>query len=184
MSMSIFSTKAAIGLVLVLELAGCANIGRGVDGQACIGQLPAAIDGLYPSANPGLLAKAQMPLHKGGVCTASAYAVAAPVAVFRVYDGTRPSSAFGGWWSLTRPTGSRDDCRAQNAICNAWSALDRLIVCRLKPGAEIVLGTTQSVTCDDKTEYPQTTSIQVYVANDGRSNLLFVENCVELGDWP
>ena len=184
MSMSIFSIKAAIGLVLVLELAGCANIGRGVDGQACIGQLPAAIDGLNPSANPGLLAKAQMPLHKGGVCTASAYAVAAPVAVFRVYDGTRPSSAFGGWWSLTRPTGSRDDYRAQNAICNAWSALDRLIVCRLKPGAEIVLGTTQNVTCDDQTEYPQTTSIQVYVANDGRSNLLFVENCVELGDWP
>ena len=105
--------------------------GRGC--ETCIGQLPAAIDGLNPSANPGRLAKAQMPLHKGGVCTAAAYAVAAPAAVFRVYDGTRPSSAYGGWWSLTRPTGSRDDYRAQNAICNAWSALDRLIVCRLKP---------------------------------------------------
>ena len=180
---------ALAGLLLIL--AGCANLGApptpiatGIDGQPCLGALPSAVNGLNPTTNPEMLAKAQMPLRKGGVCTAAAFAVAAPVTVFRVYDGARPTSAYGGWWSLTRPGGSRDDYRAQNAICKAWSALDRLVACSLKTGAEIVLGTTQSVTCDDGLEYPQTASIQVFVANDGRNNILYVENCQELGDWP
>ena len=180
---------ALAGLLLIL--AGCANLGApptpiatGIDGQPCLGALPSAVNGLNPTTNPEMLAKAQMPLRKGGVCTAAAFAVAAPVTVFRVYDGTRPTSAYGGWWSLTRPGGSRDDYRAQNAICKAWSALDRLLACSLITGAEIVLGTTQSVTCDDGLEYPQTASIQVFVANDGRNNILYVENCRELGDWP
>ncbi len=169
---------------LALGLAGCANLGTGVDGQACVGQLPAAVVGLSPTANSDLLAKAQLPVRQGGVCVAAVYAVAVPVAVFRVYDGSRPSSAYGAWWSLTRPSGSRDQYRAQNAICPEWSALDRLIACQLKPGTAVVLGTTQSAVCKDQSEYPQTASIQVFVANDTRHDIVLVDQCQELGDWP
>jgi hypothetical protein len=62
--------------------------------------------------------------------------------------------------------------------------LDRLRSCQLKPGTEVVLGTTQSVSCADGTTCPKTDDVQVYMANDARNGLVFVENCGEEGRWP
>lgn len=182
--------KYAIYAVAIL-LSGCANISRapdvaatGIDGEHCVGNLPANVDGLHPVENNVLLAKAQYQSGKGGVCSARSFSVVAPVNVYRVYDAANPKSAFGGWWAMTQPAGPRDDYRAKNAICPEWSKLDRLVACKVKVGAEIVLGTTQSVTCGDGTVYPKTAEIQVFVPNDQRNGVLYVEDCEEKGNWP
>lgn len=172
-------------------LSACASVSElptavaGIDGQACVGAAPASvIDGLSPASNAALQAKAQFASDKGGVCSAKIYTVAAPLQVYRVFDEQRPWTAYGGWWSMSRPSGPKENYRAQNAICSEWSNLDRLMTCQLKVGAEVVLGTTQSVTCKDGTVYPKTAAMQVYLPNDQKNGLLYVENCREEGRWP
>lgn len=185
-----FRAKEAICLLAIFT-SGCASISGpakvaalGVDGEACAGTVPAAVDGLNTSDNSVLLAKAQYPSGKGGVCAAQAFAVATPLSVYRVYDAGKRGSEYGGWWAMARPNGPKDAYREKNAICKEWSNLDRLIACQVKAGAQIVLGTTQSVTCDDGTAYPKTAEIQVYVPNDSRNGVLYVESCREEGAWP
>lgn len=156
----------------------------GIDGEACVGTTPTTVQGLQESGNGELLKKAQYASGKGGVCTARAFTAVAPVKVYRVYDEQKPWSAYGGWWAMERPSGPRENYRAQNAICQEWSPLDRLVACQLKVGAEVVLGTTQSVGCADGTVYPKTAQVQVYMANDQRNGVLHVENCREEGRWP
>lgn len=156
----------------------------GIDGAHCIGSAPAGIEGLQATDHEALLKKARYESGKGGVCSARSFSVAVPLAVYRLYDAGRPGSAYGSWWALTRPGGSREDYRAKNAICPEWSALDRLLACQVKVGSEIVLGTTQSVVCADGTSYPKTAEIQVYLPNDLKNGVLHVENCREEGAWP
>ncbi|MFM2065213.1 MAG: hypothetical protein RLZZ584_122 [Pseudomonadota bacterium] len=195
--MIITARVSSTALVVSVWLAGCAGLPgagdppgaeTGVDGAVCVGAPPAAVPGLVPATNPALQARAQLASGQGGVCAARVFAVPVPVhtpvTVYRVYDSANPRTQHGGWWSLTRPTGARDDYRARNAICREWSALDRLLACQLKPGAEVVLGTTQSVGCGDGTLYPRTADVQVYMANDARNGVLHVENCREEGAWP
>lgn len=183
-------TKTLLYFSAVL-LSACASVSElpttaatGIDGQSCVGAAPAAIDGLSPASNAALQAKAQFASDKGGVCSAKIYTVAASLQVYRVFDEQKPWTAYGGWWAMTRPSGPKEDYRAQNAICSEWSNLDRLITCQLKVGAEVVLGTTQSVTCADGTVYPKTAAVQVYLPNDSKNGVLYVENCREEGRWP
>ncbi len=157
---------------------------RGDDGVACVGVVPTAVNGLMSSQDTSLQAQAKNVTDKGGVCAAQSFVATTPVTVYRVYDSSRAWTAYGSWWSLTRPVGPRDEYRAKNAICKEWSSLDRLIACQVKPQSELVLGTTQSATCADGSTYPKTADIQVYLPNDSRQNKLFVENCKEEGIWP
>lgn len=174
-----------------LLLSACASLpdsptvlATGIDGEQCVGAAPATIEGLNANPNSSLLEKAQYETGKGGVCTAKSFIVVAPLRVYRVYDEKKPWSAYGGWWAMTRPSGTRDDYRANNAICKEWSNLDRLIACHVKVGAEIVLGTTQSVTCENGAAYPKTAAMQVYIPNDQKNGIFHVENCQEEGSWP
>lgn len=161
-----------------------ASLSMGIDGEACAGPAPAAVEALSTTNNAELLKKAQYGSGKGGTCTAQSFAAVAPLQVYRVYDAQKPWTAYGGWWAMTRPSGPREDYRAQNAICSEWSKLDRLIACQVKVGAEIVIGTTQSVTCEDGTVYAKNTTLQVYIPNDQKNGVLHVENCREEGSWP
>ncbi|MFM2112266.1 MAG: hypothetical protein RLZZ271_926 [Pseudomonadota bacterium] len=183
--------------IVALVLAGCASVPDpgtqtsqpatppvGIDGVACVGQVPTAVAGLLPVTDAVLVAKAQMKTGAGGVCTAQAFKADAPVKVYRVFDGSKSWTAMGGWWALTKPQGPRDAYRELNAICPSWSALDQLVACEVKPGSSIVLGTTQSVDCPDGKTYPKTAEIQVYMANNSQANQLYVENCQQLGAWP
>lgn len=183
-------TKITLYISTIL-LSACANISNapsvsatGIDGEKCVGMTPATVEGLSPNNDSTLLKKAQYETGKGGVCTAKSFVATAPLNVYRVYDEKKPWSAYGGWWAMTRPSGSKDDYRANNAICKEWSNLDRLISCQVKIGAEIVLGTTQSVTCEDGSTYPKTAAVQVYIPNDQKNSVLYVENCREEGRWP
>lgn len=183
-------SRIALSL-LSLAVAGCASFPgnrevaeAGVDGVACVGAVPSAADQLTSASNTALLAKSQYASGKGGMCAAKVFAVAGPVSVYRVYDSQNPHSMYGSWWALARPAGPKDDYRAINAICKAWSGLDRLVSCQARNSSEIVLGTTQSADCPDGTVYPKTAAIQVYMPNDQRAGILHVENCREEGAWP
>lgn len=183
--------RLAAPLLLLLALPGCALLPQpasraqaGVDGEACVGTLQAAPPGLAPVANPALLAQARFASGKGGTCTAQAFSVTAPVVLYRVFDSSRPYSRLGSWWSLTRPVGPRDAYRAAYAICPEWSGLDRVVSCEVRPGTEVVVGTTQSATCADGSTLPRTAELQVFVPNNGRAGINHVGACSEDATWP
>ena len=90
----------------------------------------------------------------------------------------------GGWWSFDPPSGTREQYREQNAVCEEWSKLDRLIVCEIKVGALFVVGPGQSATCKVGPSYPKSATNQVFIPNDGRKNEIFVDNCEQKGNWP
>ncbi|MEO8275046.1 MAG: hypothetical protein ABI639_02445 [Thermoanaerobaculia bacterium] len=181
----------ATSLLLALLLPACSGLAKrpvaadlGLDGLACVGKVAPAFTGLSLSSNLGLVQKTRLATDKGGVCAARVFAVTAPVVLYRVFDASKPYTEFGGWWALARPSGSRDEYRAANAICPEWSALDRLAACEIRPGTQVVLGTTQSAVCADGTSYPKSDSIQVYVPNDSRAGIVHVGNCTEETIWP
>jgi hypothetical protein len=175
-------------LLILLLLCGCATApvhetpALGIDGIACVGQVPEAVPGLAGDSNDTLIAAARAPSDKGGVCTAAAFTATGPLRVYRVYDSARGNPAFGRWWSLTPPQDSREQYRAAYAICPEWSTLDRLVVCNLKPGTKIVLGTTQSVQCETAA-YLKTADIQVYIPNDWQTQTAFVDDCEDKAIW-
>ncbi|MBI1892151.1 MAG: hypothetical protein HYS18_16015 [Burkholderiales bacterium] len=184
------SRTRAILVVCGILLSGCTsivetpNVVAGIDGDRCVGFIPAVVEGLAPTNNGSLLAKAQLPSEKGGMCAAQSFTAVAPIKVYRVYDAKYPKSAYGRWWALSLPNGPKAEYRAKNAICASWSNLDRLVSCKLKLGAEIVLGTTQSVKCDDGTIFSKTAEIQVFLPNDAQNDALLVEACEDKGPWP
>lgn len=157
---------------------------QGVDGVPCVGSVVSTVEGLIESSNPSLSVKAQMPTGKGGVCAAKVFAVTAPVVLYRVFDASKPYTKFGGWWSLKHPGNSRAEYRAENAICPEWSNLDRLVTCEIRPGTQVVLGTTQSALCADGSLFSKTAAIQVFVPNDGRAGIIHVGACAEEASWP
>ncbi|UXY15509.1 hypothetical protein N8I74_00390 [Chitiniphilus purpureus] len=185
------TVRFATALLVPLVLSGCALLPgapspaqTGVDGEACVGEVRAAAPGLAEAANPALLGQARFASGKGGTCTAKVFTVAAPVLLYRVFDSGRPYSRLGGWWSLTRPAGPLEAYRAAYAICPEWSNLDRVVACEVRPGSQIVIGTTQSATCADGSTYPRTGENQVYVANDGKAGIVHVGTCSEAAAWP
>ena len=176
---------------LLLALAGCSTVptppgrdSQGVDGLACKGDLAPVVPGLAESRSAVLLERAQMPSGKGGLCAAKVFAVTAPVTLYRVFDSARPHTKFGAWWSLKPPGGSREDYRVANAICPEWSPLDRVVSCELRPGTQLVLGTTQSAECRGGLAYAPSPELQVYVPNDVRVGVIHVGNCSAETPWP
>jgi hypothetical protein len=183
-------TRTLLPLTLALATCACAAAPTTPDPSparptlACEGRLPDALTGLSPISSANLLARAQQPPGKGGVCDAQAYAVDAPLTLYRVFDASKPYTSHGAWWSLTHPGDSRDAYRADNAICPEWSPLNQLISCELRPGSVVVVGTTQSATCADGATLPQTHTLQVYVLNDTRAGISHVGACAEPSPWP
>lgn len=178
-------------LCVLLALAGCAAPGGpgpapelGIDGEACEGRVPEAVPGLMPSDNPALLRQARLASDKGGTCAARVYAVQQPVVLYRVFDSTVPYSRFGGWWSTTQPAGTQDAYRHAFAICPAWSRLDRVVSCEVHPGTQVVVGTTQSVSCGDGQVFAKTAEIQVFVPNNGEKGIFHTGACSPPAVWP
>ena len=184
----------AFVMLLALAIAGCANLpantatvgseANGVDGLACIGNIGAPAPGLVEVPNPPLVAQAQRQSGNGYLCSARSYMVTQPVRLYRLIDSTQPYSKLGSFWSFERPTGTRDDYRAQFAICKQWSQLDRLLSCDVRPGSMIVVGTTQSADCGDGVTYAKTAANQVFVPNDGLAGIVHTGGCVDQGVWP
>lgn len=177
--------KKSLYILPFAFLAACGgNTMQVQEGDYCVGSVSSSVPGLRADASDKLMSQAKGAAGKGGVCAAQTFVAVEPVTVYRLYDSSRPWTAQGAWWSMTRPSGTRESYRAQNAICKEWSQIDRLVVCKIKPQTELVLGTTQSVTCSENEKYPATADIQVYIPNNARENKIYVEDCQEEGVWP
>ena len=181
-------------VILALVISGCSHlpasvtaevkVANGIDGVPCVGTIEGAAPGLVEFGSAPLLAQAQRSSGEGYLCSAKSFAVTQPVRLYRLIDSTQPYSKLGGFWSFDRPSGTRDDYRAQFAICKQWSQLDRLIACDVRPGTLIVIGTTQSADCGQGFSYDKTAANQVFVANDGLAGIVHTGGCVDQGAWP
>jgi len=168
-------------------LTGCSPTVQNIDAtppkNGCVGQIEQTTQNLTPVANKQLLQEAIGAELEGKLCDGTVLKATAPVKVYRVWDKEKPYSAFGRWWSLAKPKGSRDEYRKKNNICPEWSKLNVVSHCELKTGTNIVVGTGQSAQCDGMI-LDKSPENQVYVPNDTRNSILFVENCSQAKDWP
>jgi len=185
------ATRAAVTYLLMIALSACSTVQTsspspevGIDGAACVGRTIQSAPGLAETSNEALVRQARLATDKGGVCAARVFAVTEPTVLYRVFDSADRYSKFGRWWSLSRPSGTREEYRAAYAICPEWSNLDRVVSCEVKPGSVIVIGTTQSAACKDGTMYSKTENSQVYVPNDSRIGINHVGACSEEMVWP
>lgn len=165
-----------------------ANVGVAADGVACVGVIAPPPKGAVAETDPDaiktLLAAAIADTDKGSLCTGAVHRVVEPIKVYRVWNSAKDHTQRGSWWSFDRPVGPREQYRRDNDICEDWSPLDRLIVCDLKVDARFVVGPGQSVRCEVGESHPKSAVNQVYIPNDGRNNVYFVEACELLGAWP
>ncbi|MDO8459191.1 MAG: hypothetical protein Q7T07_20000 [Burkholderiaceae bacterium] len=182
--------SAALTVFLTLCLTACGSLTTrdntppsGIDGVACmlnqVNALPEAIE----VSDAALLAQALGASLKGGICSGKAFKTEKPLRVYRLWDANVAASQFGSWWALGKPAGSREAYRQDYAICPSWSALNRLTSCTVKLGAVIVIGSTQSVQCEDGT-FAVSPSSQVFMQNNAAAGQLAVENCQDEGQWP
>lgn len=142
-----------------------------------------SVAGLKEVSDPELLQKAVGKPGEGKLCKAKVFESTEPVTVFRVWNKAVPWTQQGRWWSFERPPGPADAYRRDNAICPEWSALDTISQCRVKVGAHIVVGPGQSATCKE-TSFEASPINQVFIPNDGKSGVLFVEGCTPGDPWP
>lgn len=133
--------------------------------EPCKGHLSQAPDGFAPIDAPDLIALAKKGPGEGGVCDARAFRVERTRTIYRAYNGTNPASRLGNWWALEQPSGAVSAYRENYQICYQWTPLDRLVRCTLSAGAEVVLGTGQSIVCSKYLNYPTSASVQLYIAD-------------------
>lgn len=159
-----------------------------IDGVACVGSVDAPPAGAEPVQDKAvaddLFKRALGADGAGSLCAGQVFRASAPLKVYRVWNSEKDYTQLGSWWSFSPPPATRERYREENAICEEWSLLDRLVVCDVKVGTSFVLGPGQSATCKSGPSYPKSATNQVFIPNDGRQGLIFVENCEQRGPWP
>lgn len=146
---------------------------------ACVGGVPTIAE-LEASPKATIPEKAIGKAGDGRLCEAKAFRVRTALTVHRVWDGAKPESRVGRWWALEAPKGTTSDYRKAYAICPEWSAANRSVTCKVKAGAEVVLGTGQSAKCADGTVYPAAATVQMFVPDPASS----IEGCTEGQAFP
>lgn len=157
----------------------------------CVGSIMTPPAGLVAATDDALLAKAIGLPGKGALCKGAVFVAEKPVTVYRVWDSSKSYTLYGGWWSFDLPKGPREQYRVDNDICPEWSPLNIMSSCTIKVGTKIVVGPGQSAQCTQATVPPFPNNLlpasavnQVYIPNDSRNNVLFVENCTPGTVWP
>lgn len=99
-----------------------------------------------------LIGNALLPEGKGGVYEGKVVRVKEPLALYRVYSAREFARSgrgrVGGWWTPLPPARgvSRPEYRRRYEICESFNPdLDRVVACRIYPGALLVVGPGQSV---------------------------------------
>lgn len=100
-----------------------------------------------------LIGNALKPAGKGGVYEGMVLKVKKTIPIFRVYTKkenpqTGRNNRFGGWWTHVPPGKgvSKSDYRRRYEICESFNPeLDRVVECRIYPGALLLIGPGQSV---------------------------------------
>lgn len=149
----------------------------------CIGGVITPPNGMVKATDDALLASALGPPGKGAMCTGEVFQAVKPVTVYRVFDAAKSYTLYGRWWSFDLPVGPRDQYQYVNDICPEWSPLDVVSSCTIKVGTKVVIGPTQSAQCIGSL-IPASAVNTVYIPNDSRNNVLFVENCTKGTAWP
>jgi hypothetical protein len=191
--MRVWTTQLWI-LLLASLLTGCSTLPSSTSPQAnssvaaqsnhCVGTIQAPSPGLKAISDPELLQSALGQPDKGQLCMGQVFIATAAVKVYRVWDQSKSYTLNGRWWSFMRPEGPTEQYREANAICPNWSVLNQMSSCTLKVGSKIVVGPGQSADCGDALVYPKSAVNQVYINNDSRNNVLWVENCDAGSNWP
>ncbi|NVN90183.1 MAG: hypothetical protein HXX11_06225 [Desulfuromonadales bacterium] len=121
-----------------------------------------------------LISSALKPEGKGGVYEGKIVKVKQAFPIFRVYTKrvnpqTGRNNRFGGWWTSLPPGKGMTtiEYRKRYEICDSFNPdLDRVVQCRIYPGALLLIGPGQSVdesTCGKAGES--------YTADSGKENL-------------
>jgi hypothetical protein len=153
--------------------------------QECKGTVSDVPKGLVEVKDDALLTSAIGLPTKGALCTGKVFKVTQPITVYRVYDASKAYTLNGRWWSFSVPKGPREQYARENAICPEWSPLNIVSSCTIKVDTNIVVGPGQSAQCaDPKLLLPASPVNQVYIPNDSRNSVLFVENCTTGMVWP
>jgi hypothetical protein len=179
--------RGAWQLILVVSM-GCGGSApplTAVEGDVpeCVGTVAAPPPGLDRIEDPELLKDAVGEEGAGKLCEGEVFLVSSSVTVYRVWNSEAGYTLYGRWWSFELPRGPREAYREANDICEEWSPLDVMSSCTLKVGARIVMGPGQSVQCENG-RYPKSAVNQVYIPNDSRNDVLFVEDCTPGAPWP
>lgn len=163
----------------------CAGFGGSAyAADACVGDVITPPAGMVAATDDALLASAIGAPTAGALCKGKVFVAEKPVTVYRVWDSSKSYTLYGRWWSFNLPQGPRDKYRLDNDICPEWSPLNIMSSCTIKVGTKVVVGPGQSAKCADGTILPASATNQVYIPNDSRNNVLFVENCTPGAVWP
>ena len=184
--------KNLVSILLLVFLAGCAAVtppaeqaASGIDGLACTGRVASPPEGLIEANDKALLQQALGASGAGKLCDGKVFQTIRPVTVYRVWNSEKSYTLLGSWWSFTLPKGPVEKYRAENEICPSWSTLNRMSACTIRVGTKIVAGPGQSADCpQDQLNYPKSAVNQVFIPNDARSNVIFVEDCTAGSEWP
>ena len=152
--------------------------------DACVGEVVTPPEGLVAATDDALLASAIGAPTAGALCKGKVFVAAKPVTVYRVWDSSKSYTLYGRWWSFNLPQGPRDKYRVDNDICPEWSPLNIMSSCTIKAGTKVVVGPGQSAKCADGSVLPASAVNQVYIPNDSKNNVLYVENCTPGTVWP
>ena len=178
--------RGPIVLVFAL-LAACAPLAQRdaplAQADGCVGHVITPPAGLVEVQDQALLTEALGKPAEGKLCTGKVFVATQPVTVYLVYDAAKSYTLYGRWWALSSPHGPREQYQLDNDICPEWSPLDMASSCTVKPGTKIAIGPGQSAQCA-KDLLPASATNQVYIPNDSRNNVLFVENCTTGRAWP
>lgn len=170
--------------LLKLTLIACALAGANfAQANECVGDIITPPAGMEPAEDATLLAAAIGAPEAGKLCKGKVFIATKPVTVYRVWDSSKSYTLYGGWWSFNLPQGPRDKYRVDNDICPEWSPLNIMSSCTIKLGSKVVVGPGQSAKCSASV-LPASAVNQVYIPNDSRNNVLYVENCTPGTVWP
>ncbi|MDE1464316.1 hypothetical protein [Spartinivicinus poritis] len=180
-----------IGFIIftAIFITGCTNLQPATKNTSnfndinCVGEVTNPPQGMVETNDEQLLNSALGASGEGKLCKGKVFVATEPVKVYRVWNSDKDFTLYGSWWSFDQPEGPRQQYQEENVICPSWSKLDRMSACTLKIGTKLVVGPGQSAKCKDMT-YPQSAVNQVFIPNDSRNNVLYVDNCTNGNAWP
>lgn len=141
------------------------DLGTGPTRPGCTGRLSIPAGSVQVDDPTGVVAQMRKPAGEGGLCHAQRHRLEKPVTVHRVFSSRHPDRRLDGAWTVDLPDGTREQLRRDLGVCEAFSALDRVIVCELARGTSVVLGLGQSIACGGEERYPQSATTQVWIVD-------------------